>query len=112
MPVEPSVGIKYATISVAADQTDTILVTGVTGKRIRVIAYHLTAGAACTMLIESGTTTALTGTMDLTANGDLSVSYAGGVMAPAFETVIGENLVLTNVGAGGNIEGWLAYQEV
>lgn len=115
MAAEPWVGIKFAPISVAAVQTDDVLVAGVAGKRIRVISYSFTVGgaAAVTILFESGTTTALTGTLDVPATAvDRLLTYEGGVYAPAFETLIGEDLVVTNTGAGGTLEGHLTYQEV
>lgn len=102
--------LKFAAISVAAAQTDSVLVTAVIGKKIRVISYFFTVGATGTVLIESGTTTALSGTMDFGANG--AASFAGSADAPAFETVAGENLVMTTVGAGANVEGHLCYVEI
>ncbi len=112
MAAEPWVGIKTAVISVAAVQTDAEVVAAVTGKRIRVLSYLFTVGATgATVLFESGTATALTGTMDFDTS-DLVAHYAGGVYAPAFETAIGEALTLTNTGALANVEGHLTYQEV
>ncbi len=102
--------LKFAVISVAAAQTDSVLVSAVTGAKIRVVSYFFTVGATGTVKIESGTTGALTGTMDFGANG--SASFAGSADAPAFETVAGENLVMTTVGAGANVEGHLCYVEI
>ncbi len=102
--------LRFASISAAAAQTDSVLVTAVTGKKIRVVSYFFTISAAGTVLIESGTTTALSGTMDFGANG--SASFAGSSDAPAFETVAGEDLVMTTVGAGANVEGHLCYVEI
>lgn len=110
MPIEPNVGVKYAVISVAAAQTDDVLVAAVTGKRIRVISYLVELTAVGDILFESGTATALTGVLELTA--DVPVAFEGGVFAPAFETNIGDALTLTNNGAGAAARGHLAYQEV
>lgn len=110
MSVEPNVGVKYATISVAAAQTDAVLVAAVTGKRIRVISYLVELTAAGDILFESGTATALTGVIELTA--DVPTVFPGGVNAPAFETAIGASLTLTNTGAGAAARGHLAYHEV
>lgn len=84
--------LKFKVVSVAADQTDSVLVTGVSGKKIRVVSYFFTIGASGTVILESGTTTALTGTMDFGANG--VASFAGSSDAPAFESLAGENLVM------------------
>ena len=100
--------LKFAVISVAGSSTDSALVSGVAGKRIRVVSYELVATAATTVLFESGTTTALSGTMSLAIND--AIDFAGSSDAPAFETVAGEDLVVTT-GAGA-IEGHLAYVEV
>lgn len=102
--------IKFAVINVAAVSTDAVLVAAVTGKRIRVISYLIEMTAAGTALFESGTATALTGTLEFTA--DVPVSFAGGIYAPAFETATGASLTLTTTGAGAAAVGHLAYIEI
>lgn len=102
--------LRFATIIVAADSTDAELVAAVSGRRIRVLSYFFTVGANATILLESGGSTPLTGTMDFGANG--SASFSGSADAPAFQGNVGENLTLTNVGAGGNVEGHVCYVEV
>ena len=97
--------LRFAAISVAASQTDSVLVTGVSGNKVRVLSYMFVASAGTTALFESGTTTALSGTVSLAANG--VASFGGAAHAPAFETVSGENLVVTT--GGGAIEGHLCY---
>ncbi len=100
--------LKFAVVSVAGSSTDSVLVSGVAGKKIRVVSYELVASAGTTVLFESGTTTALSGTMSLAANG--TIDFAGSADAPGFETIAGENLVVTT--GTGAIEGHLCYVEV
>lgn len=102
--------LKFKVVSVAADQTDSVLISGVSGKKLRVVSFFFTVGATGTVILESGTTTALTGTMDFGAKG--VASFAGSSDAPAFETIAGENLVMTTVGAGANVEGHLCFLEI
>lgn len=97
--------IKFAVISKTATGD---LVAAVTGKKIRVLGYQLTASAAFTANFESGTTD-ITGVMNIPANGALS--YAGGREAPAFETAAGAKLALT-LGGTGQVSGFLSYIEV
>ncbi len=98
--------VKYAVI--AASSTDNTLVTGVTGKKIRVISYTLVVSAAATARFESGTGgTALTGQMALPANGGIAT---GENPLGHFETAAGAllNLELST----GSAAGHLSYIEV
>lgn len=75
----PHVGaseVKYAAVDVAA-LGDNTLVAAVTGKKIRVLSLFLVAsGGANTLRLESGAGgTALTGQMNLAANGQLVLPF-------------------------------------
>lgn len=83
------------------------LVSAITSKKIRVIAYAFVASAAFTVTFTSGTgPTSITGPMSVAANG--GVSYTGGIDAPAFETASGEKLAVTLSGTG-TVAGHIAY---
>ncbi len=107
MQLIPTSGLQFALIDVAADQTDSSLVAAVSGSSIRVVSYFFVVGAVATVLFESGNSTALTGVESFAANG--IGNFSGTCLAPAFETVSGAALTLTNVGAGGDVRGHLAY---
>jgi hypothetical protein len=102
--------LKFALLDVAAAQTDAVVVAAVTGKKIRVLNYAFTIGAAGTVLFESGTATALTGVMNFAAAE--TVSFEGSADSPAFETAAGAALTLTNTGAGADVRGHLCYVEI
>lgn len=97
---------QYAAIAAATGGNNT-LVAAVTGKSIRVIGVVLVAsGGANTVRFESDADgTALTGQMDLAADGQLVSGYNP---AGWFETVAGEllNLELANATA---VAGYLVY---
>jgi hypothetical protein len=99
---------KFAVIDVASSGDNTILA-AVNPKKIRVLSYVLVASAAVTVRFESGASgTALTGQMQLAAN--------GGVVAPYnplghFETASNTLLNLELSGAN-SVDGHLTYVEV
>ncbi len=88
-----------------AGSGDTVIVAAVTGKRIRVINYVLTAAGVVSVTFRSGTT-ALTGAMPLAANGGISVAGA----QPGFwlQTAAGEALNLS-LSAAVQVSGHITY---
>ena len=100
---------QYAVIDAAA-AGDNTLVAAVTGKKIRVLSAVLVAsGGAITVRFESGAAgTALTGLMDLTADGQLVVPLNG---FGWFETAAGALLNL-ELSAATLVAGALVYEEV
>lgn len=100
---------QYAAVA-ATTLGDNTLVVAVTGKKIRVLAALLVAsGGANTVRLESSAGgTALTGQMDLDANGQLILPMNS---EGWFETVAGELLNL-ELSAGTSIAGCLVYSEV
>lgn len=99
---------KFAAIDVAGSGDNTI-VAAVTGKKIRVLALFLVASAAVTVRFESGAGgTALTGQMQLGANGVLVLpENANGW----FQTAAAALLNLELSGAV-SVDGGLVYLEV
>ena len=97
--------IKFAIINQAAG--DATIVAAVTGKKIRVMSYVVTADTADTLVeFQSTTATALTGDMRFPDNGILSANCAP---FGCFETVAGE---LLNVQATtGSVDGHITYAE-
>ena len=100
---------QYAVIA-AASAGDNTLVAAVTGKKIRVLAAFLVAsGGANTVRFESGAAgTALTGLMDLGADGQLVLPLNG------FGWFESASAVLLNLelSAATAVAGALVYQEV
>lgn len=105
-----AVTFKFAVINVAALAVDSVLVSAVSGKKIRVLSYAMGLQAVGTALFESGGSAALTGTLGLTAN--VPYSFSGNYWAPAFETAAGATLTLTVTGVGAGAFGHLCYIEV
>lgn len=103
---------KYAFANIAAGTTDGAIVAAVTGKRLRVISYALSALAAgaTTATFTSkpgGAGTAITATISLAANGFASEEAECGL----FQTSVGQGLSLTTaVGAGVGVR--VTYIEV
>lgn len=99
---------KYAVIDHAGSGDNTI-VAAVASTKIRVTSLFLVASAAVTVRFESAAGgTALTGGMQLAANGVLSLPYNP---EGWFETVAGELLNLELSGAT-SVDGGLTYNEV
>ncbi len=97
-----------AAINVAGSGNNTI-VAAVTGRKIRVLAVALVVGAAVTTRFESNAGgAALTGQMELAANGDLVLPYNP---AGWFETVAAQLLNLELSGAV-SVDWVLVYQTV
>jgi hypothetical protein len=103
-----SLNIKRLVVDHAVSGDNT-LVAAVTGKRIRVLQCLLVASAAVTVRFESGASgTALTGQMQLAANGGFEADFNP---AGHFETAAGALLNLELSGAV-SVDGWLNYEEV
>lgn len=99
---------KFAVIDHATSGDNTI-VAAVTAKKIRVIGGLLVASAAVTARFESGAGgTALTGQMQLAANGGFIIPY---MPTGNFETASGSLLNLELSGAI-SVDGWITYVEV
>lgn len=90
----------------AALSGDNTLVAAVAGKKIRVLSVTLIASAAVNVRFESGAGgTALTGQMNLAANGGFSAAHEP---YGHFETAVGALLNLELSGAV-SVDGWLVY---
>lgn len=90
----------------------TTIVAAVPGKKIRVLGYMVTtqtANAAVTVQFRSGLLTPLAEITDI--DGNLFAGYAGTLDAPAFETAVGEALVV-NLSTVKIVTGHLTYVEV
>ena len=97
--------VQHAVIA-AASSGDNTVVAAVAGKKIRVLGFFLVASAAVTARFESSAGgDALTGQMQLGANGDLAPGFNP---LGWFETVAGELLNLELSGAV-PVDGALAY---
>lgn len=97
--------LQYASIDAAASGDNT-LVAAVSDKRIRVLSLFLVASGAVTVAFESGASgTALTGDMNVGANGNVTLPFNP---EGWFQTVAG---VLLNMELGGatSVDGCLTY---
>jgi hypothetical protein len=101
--------VKYAVVAAASSGNNT-LVAAVAGKKLRVVAGHLTmTGAAVTIRFESGADgTALTGLMTPLQGTSIALPFCP---VGHFETAAG---VLLNLELGGAqaVAGWVVYVEV
>jgi hypothetical protein len=100
--------VKFAAINNAAASGDTTLVAAVAGKRYSVISYAIVATGAVSVKFKDGAGTDVTGAMALAANGGLS--FAADPTAPAFQTSVGNALVINASGAV-QVSGHVAYIE-
>lgn len=96
--------VKRAVINVAGSAD---IVAAVTGKKIRVIHCVIIAGGAETLTVRSGGSTALTGDMDLGANGGFADKNDFGI----WQTAVSEKLDFVQAGSV-ELSGYLLYQEV
>jgi hypothetical protein len=102
-----AVPIKFASVNATADGDNTII-TGVGGKKLRILGYALMATGAGTLSLKSAGTTVLG---RVRASGDgAGAAYAGGVDAPACETATAEAFVLNNP-TGVDTVGHVSYIE-
>lgn len=102
---------KFALIS-ANVAGNTEVVAAVPGKKIRVLGYLVstqTANSAVNIQFRDGATTVLAEFLDL--DGQVAPSYAGSVVAPAFETSAGNPLNI-HLQANKLVRGHLTYVEV
>lgn len=98
---------KFAAIAASATGDNTI-VSGVAGKKVRVLKYTIVTSGAVVAKFRTSSGADLTGAMALAAN-----SGVGGAFCPVglFETSPGDALLLTLTGGGG-VAGHLTYIEV
>lgn len=101
--------VKYARVNASADG-DNVVIAAVAGKALRVLGYLLTASAAGTVTVQdTAGSPVVFASFAMAANG--SLSYEGGLAAPAFETAVGVGLELSN-GAGVDTLGHITYLEI
>lgn len=104
--------VKYAKANVAASQTDSSIVSAVTGRKIRVLAVAAVAGGTATNLTfnskPAGAGTAISALLANGANGGEVLSYNE---VGWFETVVSEGLTVTT-GAGSTTGIQVVYVEV
>lgn len=97
--------LQYASVDAAASGDNT-LVAAVSGKRIRVLSLFLVASGAVTVAFESGASgTALTGDMNVGANGNVTMPFNP---EGWFQTVAGE-LLNMELGGATSVDGCLTY---
>ncbi len=97
--------LQYASIDAAASGDNT-LVAAVSGKRIRVLSLFLVASGAVTVAFESGASgTALTGDMNVGANGNVTMPFNP---EGWFQTVAGA-LLNMELGGATSVDGCLTY---
>jgi hypothetical protein len=97
--------VLYAPIN-ATTSGDTQIVGGVSGKRIRVIAYAVVANATVSIKFRSGTTD-ITGSMRIVEGGGIAHAYDGGL----FQTAVGQALNI-NLSTNATVGGYVVYREV
>ena len=101
--------IKFIRVNATTDGDNTII-SAVTGKKIRVLGYALTVTTAATITIQdTAGSPNIFAQFSLVAQG--GVSYAGGLMCPAFESLVGNGIEI-NVAAGQDCLGHMSYLEV
>lgn len=83
------------------------VVSGVAGKKLRVLNLAITATAGCTVQFQSGGSTALTPAFPIQASGSLVLSHPLGL----FDTASGEKLNTVVSGSGG-YQVMVTYREV
>lgn len=111
LQVRPGGPIKFARIN-ASSSGNTLLVSAVVGKRVRVLGYMFTTnvgGAGIDVEFRSGATTVLVG--PLFVDKGIVISFSGSMVGPAFETAVGEDLNLNLTAAGKQVQGHLSYLE-
>jgi hypothetical protein len=95
-------------VAAGAADTDFDVVAAVSGKKIVVIGFFVTCGAAETITFESdndSTQTALTGAMTVNTNGWIKGNYNPD---GHFWTIAGEKLIIARGGSVA-VQGWLNY---
>jgi hypothetical protein len=99
--------IKRAIINATSSGNNTVI-TGVAGKRFRVLGYHFTVGDAVNVTWESEGDVALSGATEFAAKGGMSVdeTYIG-----CLETATVEKHLVLSLSGASNVRGHLSYQE-
>ena len=97
--------VLYAPINATASG-DTQIVAGVSGKRIRVIAYAIVASATVNVKFRSNTTD-ITGAMRIVEGGGIAHAYDQGL----FQTAVSESLNI-NLSNNATVGGYVVYREV
>ncbi len=97
--------LQYASVD-AAGSGDNTLVAAVSGRKIRVLSLFLVASGAVTVAFESDASgTALTGDMQVGANGNIAMPFNP---EGWFQTVAGE-LLNMELGGATSVDGCLTY---
>jgi hypothetical protein len=103
---------KFAKANVSASQTDSNIVSAVTSKKIRVLAFRIHAGATATNVTfnskPAGAGTAISELFACAANGGRAEAFCP---VGHFETASGEGLTVTT-GAGSTVGIGVVYVEV
>jgi len=98
----------YAPITATTAGSPTSIVTGVAGKKIRVIGFlmtNITAGGTAAFQTSTGSAN-ISGAMAMAANGSLFVgNQKGGI----FETLTGDSLQLAVTGSSNTVSGYVVY---
>ena len=97
--------VLYAPIN-ATSSGNTQVVGGVSGKRIRVIAFAVIASATVNIKFQSGTSD-ITGSMRVVEGGGIAHAYDGGL----FQTAVGQALNI-NLSANATVGGYVVYREI
>ena len=107
--IQTDATIKFVRVNATADG-DNSIISGVTGKKIRVLGYVITVTTAGTVTMQdTAGSPNIFAQFSLLAQG--GASYAGGLMCPAFETLVG-NGVEINTQTGQDCLGHMTYIEV
>ena len=101
VPSGPRSGTASVPISVSAGTT--ALVTGVSGKKVKVYSYAVVASGAGTVQFKSNGGSAITGAMSFAANGGISCASGSD---PWFATSLSAGLDIVTSGA---VEGHITY---
>ena len=97
----------FARVNADSDGDNTI-VAAVTGMRIRVISYTLTATAVGIATVKSASTALAELSVGTVTTAPIPISFAGSAIAAAFQTAVGEALVF-NTQVAQDVNGHLAY---
>lgn len=103
---------KFAKANIPASTTDGALVSGVTGKRLRVVGFRVMAGGTATNVTfnskPAGAGTAISETMGCGANGG---QHGGFSPVGHFQSVAGEGITVTT-GSGSTVGVGIVYIEL
>ena len=100
--------VKYAAITASA-AGDNQVVTAVTNRKIRGLAYSMVADAAEVVQWQDDGGATMSGTISLAANGGVVSDSAPDV--GLFQSAVGQGIDLNNVG-GADVDGHFTYLEV